>query len=427
MIQLDSQISEPDIEVPDIAVNEESLREDLSPGFEVSLIEALMQLVRHRRLILMVTGSVILLGILYCLSLPTLYTSTTKIMTPQQTQSSAALLMSQLTNAGGGSLAAVTGGGLGLKNPNDQYLGLLGSRPVADAIIQEFGLSSEYQSRDMTAARKTLAGRTQMTTEKSGFLAVSVTDSDKQRAAEIANAYTEQLRIITKTLAVTEASQRRLFYEQQLQQSREALLAAELAFQQVQQQKGLIQLDAQARAMIDSLAALRAQVAAKQVEVQAMRSYATEQNPDVQLAERELSALEAEELNLEQHNQVPGIAGLGLGNVPAAGLEYVRAAHEVQYQQALFDMLMKQYDAAKLDESKDAAIIQVVEPAIAANQKSSPHRLLILIGFAIAGLLLSCVLVRILWWKNALQATPKIARALRDLQNTYAAKKTVEV
>jgi uncharacterized protein involved in exopolysaccharide biosynthesis len=422
MIQLDPHISEPEFEV-----NEESLPEDLSPGFEVSLIEALMQLVRHKRLILMVTGSVILLGILYCLSLPTLYTSTTKIMTPQQTQSSAALLMSQLTNAGGGSLAAVTGGGLGLKNPNDQYLGLLGSRPVADAIIQEFGLSNEYRSKDMTAARKTLAGRTQMTTEKSGFLAVSVTDSDKQRAAEIANAYTEQLRIITKTLAVTEASQRRLFYEQQLQQSREALLAAELAFQQVQQQKGLIQLDAQARAMIESLAALRAQVAAKQVEVQALRSYATEQNPDVQLAERELSTLEAEETNLEQHNQVPGIAGLGLGNVPAAGLEYVRAAHEVQYQQALFDMLMKQYDAAKLDESKDAAIIQVVEPAIAANQKSSPHRLLILIGFAMAGLLLSCVLVRILWWKNALQATPKIARALRDLQNTYAAKKTVEI
>ncbi len=408
-------------------MNEESFLEDLHSGFEVSLIEALVQLVRYKRLIAMVTGSVILLGILYCLSLPTLYTSTTKIMTPQQTQSSAALLMSQLTNAGGGSLAAVAGGGLGLKNPNDQYLGLLSSRPVADAIIQEFGLSNEYRSRDMTAARKTLASRTQMTTEKSGFLAVSVMDSGKQRAAEIANAYTEQLRIITKTLAVTEASQRRLFYEQQLQQSREALLAAEMAFQQVQQQKGLIQLDAQARAMIESLAALRAQVAAKQVEVQAMRSYATEQNPDVQLAERELSTLEAEETNLEQHNQVPGIAGLGLGNVPAAGLEYVRAAHEVQYQQALFDMLMKQYDAAKLDESKDAAIIQVVEPAIAANQKSSPHRLIILIGFAMAGLLLSCVVVRILWWKNALQSTPKISKALGDLRRAYASGKTIEV
>jgi len=411
VIQLDSHISEPEIEV-----NEESLPEDLSSGIEVSLIEALVQLVRYKRLIAMVTSSVILLGILYCLTLPTLYTSTTKIMTPQQTQSSATLLMSQLTNSGAGSLAAVAGGGLGLKNPNDLYVGLLDSRPVADAIIQEFGLINEYQSKDMTAARKTLAGRTQMTTERSGFLAVSVTDSDKQRAAQIANAYT-----------VTEASQRRLFYEEQLKQAREALVAAELAFQQVQQQKGLIQLDAQARAMIESLSALRAQVAAKQVEVEALRSYSTEQNPDVQLAERELTSLEAEETSLEQRNQVPGIAGLGLGNVPAAGLEYLRAAHEVQYQQALYDMLMKQYDAAKLDESKDAAIIQVVEPAIAPNQKSSPHRLLILIGFAIAGFLVSCVLVRILWWRNALKSTPKFAKALRDLQNAYAPEKTVEV
>lgn len=422
MIQLDSHIGE-----PEIVLHEELLPEDLNSGFEVSLLEALMQLVRYRRLIAVVTSSATLLGIVYSLILPTLYTSTTKIMTPQQTQSSAALLMSQLTNAGAGSLAAMTGGGLGLKNPNDQYLGLLSSRPVADAIIREFGLIDEYRSKDMTAARKTLASRTQMTTEKSGFLAVSVTDSDRQRAADIANAYTEQLHIITKTLAVTEASQRALFYEEQLKQAKEALVAAELAFQQVQQQKGLVQLDAQARAMIESLSTLRGQVAAKQVEVQALRSYSTEQNPDVQLAERELSSLEAEEANLEQRNHVPGIAGLGLGNVPAAGLEYLRTAHEVQYQQALYDMLMKQYDAAKLDESKDAAIIQVVEPAIAANQKSSPHRLLILLGFAIAGFLFSCVLVRILWWRNALKATPKIAKALLDLQNAYAAKKTAGV
>lgn len=421
MIELDSHISE-----PETSVSEESVAQDLSSGFEISFIEALTQLVRYKRLIAMVTGSVLLLGILYCLILPTLYTSTTKIMTPQQTQSSASLLMSQLANSGAGSLAAVASSGLGLKNPNDIYLGLLSSRPVADAIIRQFGLMGEYKSRDMTAARKTLASNTQMTTEKSGFLAVSVTDSDRQRAAEIANAYTEQLRVITKNLAVTEAAQRRLFYEEQLKQAREALVAAELAFQQVQQQKGLIQPDAQAKAMIESLAALRAEVAAKQVEVQALRSYSTEQNPDVQLAERELASLESEETSLEQNNRTPGIAGLGLGNVPAAGLEYLRAAHEFQYQQALFDMLMKQYDAAKLDESKDAAIIQVVEPAIAPNEKSSPHRLLILISFAIAGFLVSCVVIRILWWRNTLRSTPKIAKALRDLQNAYAPEKGAE-
>jgi uncharacterized protein involved in exopolysaccharide biosynthesis len=420
MIEQDFHISESEFEV-----KEESLPEDLSSGFEVSLIDALTQLVCYRRLIAVLTSLASLLGILYCLTLPTLYTSTTKIMTPQQTQSSAALLMSQLTNSGAGSLAAAAGG-LGLKNPNDQYIGLLGSRPVADAIIQQFGLQNEYRSNDLAAARKTLASNTQLTTEKSGFLAVSVTDSDKQRAAQIANAYTEQLRIVTKTLAVTEASQRRLFYEEQLKQAKEALAAAELAFQQVQQEKGLVQLDAQSRAIIEGLAALRERVAIKQVEVDGLRSYSTEQNPNLQLAESQLASLEAEQAHLEQRSQTPGVASLGLENVPSAGLDYLRAQHEVQYRQALYDMLMKEFDAARLDEAKDAAIIQVVEPAIAPTQKSSPHRLLILISFAIGGFLASCALVRILWWSNVLKSTPRIAAALQNLRSARASAKTVE-
>ena len=168
---------------------------------------------------------------------------------------------------GAGSLAAVAGGGLGLKNPNDIYVGLLNSRPVADAIIQQFDLANVYHAKDMTAARKRLASYTEVVSEKNGFIAVSVTDKDKRRVAEMANAYTDELRILTKTLAVTEASQRRLFYEDQLKQAKEALFRAEVSFQQVQQSKGLVQLDAQAKAMIESLAVLRAQVAAREVEV----------------------------------------------------------------------------------------------------------------------------------------------------------------
>jgi uncharacterized protein involved in exopolysaccharide biosynthesis len=332
--------------------------------------------------------------------------------------------MSQLASSGGGSLAAMAGGGLGLKNPNDIYVGLLTSRPIADAIIQKFSLAEVYHAKDMTAARQGLAGNTVVTSEKNGFISVSVTDNDKKRVAEMANAYTDELRILTKSLAVTEASQRRLFYEEQLKQAKEALVAAELAFQQVQQQKGLVQLDAQAKAMIESLAVLRAQVAAKQVEVQALRSYSPEQNPDVQLAERELTSLQAEESRLEQSNHAPGIAGLGLGNVPAAGLEYLRAAHELQYQQALFDMLMKQYDAAKLDESKDAAIIQVVEPAIEPDHKSSPKRALIVLVSTFLGFFAGCILALFLWGKELMQFDPIASKRLEELSYALRGQKS---
>jgi tyrosine-protein kinase Etk/Wzc len=403
------------IEEPAEAVDDAALSVAPGDSYEVTLIDLLTQLAYRKWLIAKGTGIAVLAGVILSLVLPVRYTATTKIMPPQQTQSTASMLMmNQLSGAGGGSLAALAGGGL-LKNPNDIYVGLLNSRPVADAIIQKFSLAKEYHAKEMTEARKKLADFTVVTSEKNGFIAVSVTDKDRKRVAEIANAYTDQLRILTKTLAVTEASQRRVFYEEQLKQAKDGLVAAELAFQQVQQQKGLVQLDAQAKAMIESLAALRAQVAAKQVEVQALRSYSTEQNPSVQLAERELASLQAEESRLEQNNHSPGIAGLGLGNVPAAGLEYLRAAHELQYQQALFDMLMKQYDAAKLDESKDAAIIQVVEAAIEPDHKSSPKRAIILLLSAFVGFFAGCILALFFWWKELVQVDPIAAKRLEEL------------
>jgi len=241
----------------------------------------------------------------------------------------------------------------------------------------------------------------------------------------MANAYTDELRILTKSIAVTEASQRRLFYEEQLKQAKETLVAAELAFQQVQQQKGLVQLDAQARVMIEGIAALRAQVAAKQVEVQALRSYSTEQNPDVQLAERELTSLQAEEARLEQKNHSPGIAGLGLENVPSAGLEYLRAQHELQYQQVLYDILMKQYDAARLDESKDAAIIQVVEPAIEPDHKSSPKRAIILMFSAFVGFFAGCILALLQWSSVLVQSDPYRARQFLNLKNVFLGRQDI--
>jgi uncharacterized protein involved in exopolysaccharide biosynthesis len=407
------------------AMNGASLSEVPSDGYEVSLIDVLTQLAYRKRLIAKVTGIAVLAGVAFALVKPIIYTATTKIMPPQQTQSAASMMMNQLTSSGGGSLAAFAGGGLGLKNSNDIYVGLLTSRPIADAIIRKFNLTKEYHAKDMTAARKNLAENTKVIIAKNGFIEISVTDTDKKRVAEMANAYTDQLRILTQTFAVTEASQRRLFYEEQLKQAKEALVAAELAFQQVQQQKGLVQLDAQARAMIEGITALRAQVSAKQVEVQALRSYSTEQNPKVQLAERELTALQAEENRLEQSSHSPGIAGLGLGNVPVAGLEYLRAEHELAYRQALFDMLLKQYDAARLDEAHEAAIIQVVEPAIEPDRWTPQRRTLIVLIASFLGFFTGCFLALVIWAKEQAQADPLLAGKLENLKLALAVRKSI--
>jgi uncharacterized protein involved in exopolysaccharide biosynthesis len=369
----------------------------------------------HKRFILLWTFSAGVVGAVYSFMIPQEFTATTRIMTPQQTPSSASLLMAQLANsAGPGSLMAAASGSLGLKNPSDTYVGLLSSRPIADAIIQRFGLLVAYKAADMTAARKRLALNTMVRAEKSGFIAVTVTDHDKMRAADIANAYTDGLRNLTKTLAVTEASQRRLFYEEQLSRAKEDLIAAELSFQQVQQKKGIVQPEAQAKALIEGMAALHAQVAAKQVELQALRSYSTESNPSVQIAENQLASLQEEASRLDQRSHASRAVDLGLQDVAGAGIDYLRAAHELQYRQGIFDLLLKQYDAARLDEAKDAAVIQVVEPAIPPDKRSAPRRTVVVILFAAFAFLGVCVYLHI---RDLEQRNPAAAQSLGTLKN----------
>ena len=166
------------IEKPAGAMDGASLSEAPGDGHDVGLIDVLTQLAYRKWLIVKVTGIAILGGVILILVLPVRYTAVTKIMPPQQTQSTASMMMSQLSGGGAGYLAAITGGGLGLKNPNDIYLGLLTSRPIADAIIQKFNLASVYHAKDMTAARKKLKGFTEVVSEQNGFISVSVTDRD---------------------------------------------------------------------------------------------------------------------------------------------------------------------------------------------------------------------------------------------------------
>jgi tyrosine-protein kinase Etk/Wzc len=367
------------------AVERVSAEPGLLPA--ATMIHLVTQLLERKMLIAAMTGIAALAGVLLSIVLPERFTATTTILTPQQSQSSASMLMNQAAGSAAGPLASIAGAGLGLRNPSDLYVALLATRPVQDGIIESFHLKDIYHAPDMTEARKRLTANTKIVAEKSGLIVVSVTDRDKNRAAAMANAYTEQLRTLTKDLAVTEASQRRLFYDEQMKLAKEDLISAELAYQQVQQAKGLVQLDAQAKAMIEGLSSLRAQVAAKEVQVQALRSFSTDHNPDLQLAERERASLLAEESKVEQQTDKGGFARLSLKDVPGAGLEYLRAQHELGYRQTLYDLLIKQYDAARLDESKEGAVIQVVETAMPPDRRSSPHRALVVILFTMLGLL----------------------------------------
>ncbi len=372
--------------------------------WSVGVLTVLTRLLRSKGLLMRGAAAGFMIGLLVCVLYPRSYTATTRIMTPQATPSASGLLMNSMSAASGGQMAMAAAGGLSLRNPNDVYIGLLGSRPVADALIEQYGLRALYRAKDMTAARKKLALNTSVSSEKSTFISVAVTDHDRQRAAALANAYTEQLGHLTKTLALTEASHRRIFYEEQLKHAKDDVVTAESAFQQIQQKEGLVQLDVQAKAVIGRLATLHALVSGKQVELQSVRSYSTERNPEVALTEQQLLSLRQEVAALEETQpgrarREPGTGSksrarseeMGLQDVAGAGLDYLRAEHELQYRQILFDLLLKQYDVARLDEAKDAAVVQAVEVAIPPERSSSPGRgitilILTLLGVVLAGL-----------------------------------------
>ena len=415
---MDKSIIAPELDSPVSQLESELFIEQSSPSLEIGLFNCFILIARRKRRVGSVAGVSFIVGLSIALLLPTKYTATTKILTPQQTPSSAALMMNQMTAPGAASLAAAAGG-LGFRNPNDIYIGMLTSRPVADSLIQKFGLIQVYKEANITESRRELASHTSVSSEKSGFIAISVTEPNKQLAADLANAYTEQLRAMNKSLALTEASQRRLFYEEQLKHAREDLVEAEVDFRKIQERNGVVHLDAQAKAMILNATTLRAEIAAKQVEVQTLRAYSTERNPGLQLAEGQLATMQAEATRLEQHGSASGASGLGLQDVAGAGVEFLRAEHNVQYRQTMLDLLLRQYDAARLDESKYPAVIQVVEPAVPPERKSSPHRVLIVFAFLASGMIGACVWVLA---GSIIARIPDLRQPIAELKSALGSK-----
>src|SRR5271166_1278984 len=244
--------------------------------------------IKRKKQVGITTLALIALALVVALLLPRRYMATTVILPPQQSGSAGAAMMAQLS-----SLSAMAGASaLGIKNPNDLQVALLKSRSVEDAMAARFHLQALYHTKYLSSARKRWEKKTFIDDGlKDGLIRLSVTDSDPQRAAQLANGWVEEYQRFSATLAVSEASRRRLFFERQVADARENLARAEEEMKQTEQRTGVIELDGQAHAMIASAATLRAQVAAKQVEIQAMRQFAADGNPDLERARQELSGL----------------------------------------------------------------------------------------------------------------------------------------
>jgi len=350
--------------------------EQLPPGAattgddEISLLDILIVLAKHKRLVLGLPIAAAVVSVVVSLLLPNVYTGTTRILPPQQSQPTSALL----AQLGGLPGLAASGVAASLKNPNDLYVGMLKSRTVADNLIQRFDLNNLYEEKYQSATRKRLQDLTTIVSGKDGIITVEVDDKDPKRAAAMANAYIDELYKLTTVLAVTEASQRRLFFERQLDLAKANLTKAEIDAQQAMHQGGVVAVEAQGRTAVETAARLRAEIAVKEVQISAMRTFAAEGNPDLKRTQQELEAMKREVARTEGGKGSDAIEAPALDK---SGINNLALLRNVKYYQTMVDLLTNQYENAKIDEAKDATLIQVLDKAVPPDRKSKPKNALI--------------------------------------------------
>jgi len=375
---------------------------------ELSWLDMMVVLLEHKLVIFWITAIAILLAVPISLLLPKRYTSTVTVLPPRQDSSLGEMLESQLSGLGGSSplgglagMAALAGGGLGLKNPNSRYVGMFRSRIVEDPIIQQFGLMKEYHEKYLSDARKVFEHRTTVDgNTKDGLIHVSVEDRDPRKAEAIANAYVDGFRKLSDRMAVTNASDRKEFFQRQLEHAKDQLADAEEALKATELRTGVIEVNSQARALIETVANLRAQIAAREMFIQGMETYATGQNAQLIQATQELSSLRAELAKLGGDQETADGLIVPKGRIPGAALEYVRRLRDVKYYETIFEVLARQFELAQLDEAKEGAIVQVVDPAIVPDKRSFPKRTLIVACSAFLGLLIG---IFVALWQASLQ------------------------
>jgi uncharacterized protein involved in exopolysaccharide biosynthesis len=363
---------------------------------DASMFNLLIVLAERKRLVFWITAGFAIVAVIVSLLLPKRFTATASLLTPQQNSSLNTQLASQFGALAPMAALASGGGGSLLRNPNDLYVGMLRSRTVEDAIIQHFGLMQEYHAKNLSDARKAFENHSTVDgSGKDGLIRISVVDREPARAAALANGYVDQFRALSQNLAITEAQRRRLFFEDQLKQASQDLGDAEEALKATEQKTGVIQLDSQARALIESAAALRAQIAAKEMQIQGMQTYASGENAPLYEAEQELASLRAQLAKLGGDADGPDSIIVPKGQMTEAGMEYIRRVRDVKYYETVFEVLARQFELAKLDEAREGAIIQVVDPAIPPDTKSFPRRSLIVLISVLVGLVVGILLALI--------------------------------
>lgn len=361
-------------------------------------VDLVLLLARHRWLLLLGPLLAGLAALAISFAITPVFTARTSFVPPQQAQSAATAALASL-----GALSGLVGAGANLRTPADQYAALMQSATITDRLIDDFKLMQVYDEPYRSDAREELARNVRIAIgKKDGLISVEVDDTDPARAAALANRHVEELRRLSSQLALTEAQQRRAFFESQMKQTRKLLEAA----QQSLQASGFnaSALRAEPKAVAEGYARLKAEISAGEVRLQILRRTLTDTAPEIAQQQALLGSLRGELGRLEATDSA------------ASQGDYVGRYREFKYQETLFELLARQYELARLDESREGALIQVVDSATPPEKKSKPRRLRLALASAGAALLLLLVGVVIRHAWQLAQSAPETAASAARLR-----------
>lgn len=366
----------------------EPLSSSASNRLPTSLSDLLLSLIRYRWLLLLLPIGIgaAALGWTYVMA-PT-FTARTTFLPPQPPGSAATAIASL------GALASLAGTAAGIKNSGDQFVTLLQSDKVADRIIDEFKLMAVYKSQYRVDARATLAAKVHVDVgKKDGVISIEVDDSEPLRAADIANRHVHELRRLTSEFALTEAQQRRVFFESELRKTQDRLTQSQRALQSSGFNAGALNVEPKAAG--ETYARLRAEVTAAEMQLQLLSLGLADTTPEVLQQSSMVATLRRQLAAAER--VTPSVNGP----------DYIGRYREFKYQETLFEIFSRQYEVARLDEAREGAMIQVIDVATAPERRSKPKRVNIAVVATLASFLaLSfCLLV----WQSWKRSDPAAA------------------
>jgi len=346
---------------------------ELEEKDSIDLLDYLQVIAKHSKMIIMVTGAAFIISIIVSLLLPKIYSSTARIIPPQQDQGMVAALLGQ---AGG--LANLAGGMLGSGTTGDLYVGMLKSEAVKDVIIDKFKLMNVYDEDYRLDTYETLDKATTIELgKKDGIISITVEDKDPVRAANMANAFADELSRLSVDLNITGAGQNRKFLEQRLVKAKSDLAKAEDKLKAYQSKNKAVNIGEQAKATIEGVAQLRAQLAIQEIQLASLRSYLTDENDEIKTVKSSIANLKSQIASLEGVSKGSSIPSVG--SVPALGQEYMRLMRELKIQETIIEFVTNQYEMAKFNEAKDVSGVQVLQKARVPDKKLKPKRALLVL------------------------------------------------